>query len=65
VKIKVKAKAVKGATKKKGKDACGLTFCVDPKTGALQIEIDGECPKGYVRQINKAVRTGVILPPED
>ncbi len=54
--------------KKKGrkkKDECGLFWCVDPKTGAIKVSTNGKCDKGYIRRVNKAFRTGVILPPEE
>lgn len=65
MKVRLTKKNVRGKSTGKGKGSCGLILCIDPKTGAVQLEAEGKCPKGYIRKINEGFRKGVILPKED
>ena len=48
---------------KKKKSQCVITWCIDRKTGAVRLSLDGKCDKREVMKFNLAVQNvGVVLP---
>lgn len=53
------------AIKKQSKaNTCSLIVCIDGRTGMLKILKGDRCPRGYIRQVDKAVQRGIMFNPE-
>jgi len=52
--------------KKKQGASCRVLWCLDPKTGASRLALDGKCPPGTLKVLSDALtEKGVKLPTVD